>query len=121
MPHASAASSLGNDLTLIVQEAGFAPGPVWTGAENSPSPVSDPRTVQPVTSRYTYFAILALTFYSYEYILHRIIGLFNALWQHDRTFNAILLVEYVRRTENLRRKVSLQPFSTIFTLKISSR
>ena len=33
---------------------GWAPGPVWTGAENlAPPPGFDPRTVQPVTSRYT--------------------------------------------------------------------
>ena len=39
----------------IVQEDGWAPGPVCTGAENFvPSPPGfDPRTVQPVASRYT--------------------------------------------------------------------
>ena len=31
------------DLGIIVQDAGWAPGPVWTGAENL-----DPRTVQAV-------------------------------------------------------------------------
>ena len=37
-----------------VQEGGWAPGPVWTGAQNlAPSPEFDPRTVQPVVSRYT--------------------------------------------------------------------
>jgi hypothetical protein len=30
-----------------------APGPVWTGAENLAPPGFDPRTVQPVASRYT--------------------------------------------------------------------
>jgi hypothetical protein len=34
----------------IVQEAGWAPGPVWTGKE------FDPRTVQPVASRYADYA-----------------------------------------------------------------
>ena len=44
----------GKDPVPIVQEAGWAPGPVWTGAENlAPSPEFDPRTVQPVASRYT--------------------------------------------------------------------
>ena len=38
----------GKDPVPIVQEAGWAPGPVWTGAENL-----DPCTVQPVASRYT--------------------------------------------------------------------
>jgi hypothetical protein len=37
----------------IVQEAGWAPGPVWTDAENLAIPGFDPRTAQPVTSRYT--------------------------------------------------------------------
>jgi hypothetical protein len=32
--HALAALPLGKDLVHIVQEAGWAPGPVWTGAEN---------------------------------------------------------------------------------------
>ena len=40
----------------IVQEAGWAPGPVWTGAENLAPPGFDPRTVQPVGSRYTDYA-----------------------------------------------------------------
>ena len=41
----------------IVQEAGWAPGPVWTGAENlAPPPGFDHRTVQPVASRYTDYA-----------------------------------------------------------------
>ena len=43
----------GKDLVPIVQEAGWAPGPVWTGAENLPPPRFDLRTVQPVASRYT--------------------------------------------------------------------
>jgi len=34
-----------------VQEAGWASGPVWTGAENLAPPGFDPRTVQPVGSR----------------------------------------------------------------------
>ena len=42
------------DPVPIVQEAGWAPGPVWTSAENlSPPPGFDPQTVQPVASRFT--------------------------------------------------------------------
>jgi hypothetical protein len=37
----------------IVLEAGWAPGPVWAGAENFAPPGFDPQTVQPVASRYT--------------------------------------------------------------------
>jgi hypothetical protein len=36
------------DPVSIVQKAGWAPGRVWTGAEISPLPGFDPRTVQPV-------------------------------------------------------------------------
>ena len=39
----------GKDPVPIVQEAEWAPGPVWTGVENL-SPGFDPRTVQPVAS-----------------------------------------------------------------------
>ena len=47
----------GKDPEPIVQEAGWAPRPVWTGAENlAPPPGFDPRTVQPVASRYTDYA-----------------------------------------------------------------
>ena len=41
------------DPVPIVEEAGWAPGPVWTGVENLHPPGFDPRTVQPVASRYT--------------------------------------------------------------------
>ena len=51
--HAPAASYPGKDPVPIVQEAGWASGPVWTGVENLASPGFDPRTVQPVGSRYT--------------------------------------------------------------------
>ena len=49
----------GKDPVLIVQEAVWAPGPIWTGAKTSPPPAFDPRTVQPVASRYTDWAIPA--------------------------------------------------------------
>ena len=35
-PHAPAASTPGKDLVPIVQEAGLAPGPVWTGGKSRP-------------------------------------------------------------------------------------
>ena len=43
----------GKDPVPNVQEVGWAPGPVWIGAENFAPPGFDPRTVQPVASRYT--------------------------------------------------------------------
>jgi len=51
--HASAALYPGKDPVPFVQEAGWAPGPVWTGVENLAPPGFDLRTVQPVASRYT--------------------------------------------------------------------
>ena len=51
--HAPAAFTPGKDPVPIVQEAGWASGPVWTGAENLAPPGFDPRTFQPVASRYT--------------------------------------------------------------------
>jgi hypothetical protein len=46
----------GKDPVPIVQEAGWASGPVWTGAENLAPPGFDPRTIEPVGSRYTDYA-----------------------------------------------------------------
>ena len=54
----------GKDPVPMVQEAGWAPGPVWT-AENLASPGFDPRTVQPVVSRYTDCAIRTTLMHSY--------------------------------------------------------
>jgi hypothetical protein len=42
----------GKDPVPIEQEAGWVPGPVWTGAENIVPMGFDPRTVQPVASRW---------------------------------------------------------------------
>jgi len=43
----------GKDPVPIVQKAGWAPEQVWIGAENLAPPGFDPRTFQPVASRYT--------------------------------------------------------------------
>jgi hypothetical protein len=45
----------GKDPVPIVQEAGWAPGPVWTCAKNLA-----PRTVQPLASRYTDWALKSI-------------------------------------------------------------
>ena len=47
------------DPVPTVQEAGWAAGPVWKGAGNLAPPGLDPRTVQPVASRYIDWAIPA--------------------------------------------------------------
>jgi len=46
----------GKDSVPTVQEAGWAPGPVWTGAEYLAPSGFDLQTVQPVASRYTGYA-----------------------------------------------------------------
>jgi hypothetical protein len=46
----------GKEPVPVVQETGWAPGPVWTGAENLAAPGFDPQTVQPLASRYTDWA-----------------------------------------------------------------
>ena len=51
--HAPAAFTPGKDPVPIVQEAGWAPEPVWIGAENLAPPGFDARTFQPAASRYT--------------------------------------------------------------------
>ena len=48
----------GNYLIPSVQNVGWAPVPVWTGAEDLDPPGFDSRTVQPVASRYTDCVIL---------------------------------------------------------------
>ena len=50
-PHASAASTPGKDPVPIVQEAGWAPGPVWTGRKSCPH--RDSILDRPALSRYT--------------------------------------------------------------------
>ena len=62
---------LGKDPVPIVQEAGWAPGPVWRGGENlDPHRDSIPQTVQHVASRYTDWAISAdtISFKLYKFI-----------------------------------------------------
>jgi hypothetical protein len=54
--HDPAAFTPGKD---PVQEAGWAPEPVWIRAENLALPGFDPRSFQPVASRYTDYAIPA--------------------------------------------------------------
>ena len=57
--HTPAAFISGKDPVPLVQEAGWAPEPLWIGSENLAPPGFDPRTFQPVASRYTDWAIPA--------------------------------------------------------------
>jgi len=56
----------GKDPVPTVQEAGWAPGPVSIGTE-IPPPELEPRTVQPVASRYTE-SLDAATAHSFTYL-----------------------------------------------------
>jgi hypothetical protein len=67
--HAPAAFIHGKDPVSIVREAGWALRPVWIGAENLTLPGFDPRTFQPVASRYTDYAISA-PFITIEYFFN---------------------------------------------------
>jgi hypothetical protein len=64
----------GKDPVPIVQEAGWASEPVWIGAENHAPPGFDPRTFQPVASRYTDYAIPAPFTALYELNLESLKG-----------------------------------------------
>jgi hypothetical protein len=62
----------GKDPVPIVQEAGWAPGPVWMGAENLTPPGFNPRTVQPI----------AQSLYQLSYPAHLII-ITSPKWMHQ--------------------------------------
>jgi len=49
------------EMVPLVQEAGLAPGTVWTDVENPAPTEFDPLTVQPIASRCTDYAIPAHT------------------------------------------------------------
>jgi hypothetical protein len=57
--HDPAVFTPGKDPVHIVQEAGWAPEPVWIGAENLAAQGFNSRTFQPVASRYNDYAIPA--------------------------------------------------------------
>ena len=63
----------GKNPVPMVQESGWAPGPVLTGANNSAPPRFDLRTVQPVASRYTDWAPPAHHIRFTYWILHDVV------------------------------------------------
>jgi hypothetical protein len=75
-------STPGKDPVTIAQEAGWAPGPVWT-TETFVPPGFDPRTVQLVVIRYTdsYSAhilfVLTTKASEFKFQFHDILGLHN--------------------------------------------
>ena len=76
--HAPAAFTSGKDPVPIVQEAGWAPGLVWIGAENLAPTRFQSRTFQPTASRYTNYAIPAyMTKSGYSFFRYRIFPLIS--------------------------------------------
>jgi hypothetical protein len=70
--HAPAAFTTEKDPVPIAQEAGWALEPVWIGAEKLASPGFDTRTLEPVASRYTDYAIPAPQIKVYKIIIWNI-------------------------------------------------
>ena len=66
----------GKEPVPLVQEAGWASGPVWIGAENLAPQGFDPRTVQPIGSSYTDYATRPTFYFIYIYIYI----LFTCIW-----------------------------------------
>ena len=66
-PYAPAASTLGEDPVPIVQEAGWAPGPVWTGGKSRRHRDSIPD--RPARGQSLY----RLSYRAHEYILYILI------------------------------------------------
>jgi len=65
--HAPFTFTSGKDPVPIVQQDGWAPEPVWIGAENLAPPGFDPRNFQPIASRYADYSIPAPHYYYYYY------------------------------------------------------
>jgi hypothetical protein len=79
----------GNDPVTTVYESVWDPGPVWTGEENFAPPGFDPRTVQPVASLSTDWAIPA---HIYMYI-HEILAIIRKkLIIFRNNYNRMLLI-----------------------------
>ena len=91
----------GKDPVPIVQGAGWASGSVWTGAENLAPPRFDPRTVQPVGSRYTDYA--RKTLISTAILFHQLLLLNNALFSSGFKINICqaLLIPPTKRPAHL--------------------
>ena len=99
--------SLRKDLVPIVQEAGWPPGPVWTGAENlAPKPGFDPRTVHLVASRYADYATRStyvseissilrhciIYMYIYMCIYKYVYIYIQAIYPHPTSWRSILIL-----------------------------
>ena len=85
------------DPVHIVQEAGWVSEPVWIGAENLTPTGFDPRTFQPVASRYTIYAISAPRVYFHSLNLYSVMTVVLCRLKIHARFEvstAVLLVEF---------------------------
>ena len=82
--HIPAAFTPGKDAVPIVQEAGWAPGPVWTGAENlAPTGIRSPDAFTKATHFFPFSASLIQSPHAVgTQFVHSICS-----WQHCREFN----------------------------------
>jgi len=79
------------DVVPIVKEAGWAPRPVWTGAENLDPTGIRSRTVQPVASRYTDWATWPTITWMYKCKLHYLY-LFNNIPHSTQTVYSTIVI-----------------------------
>jgi len=90
--HAPAAIAPGKFPVPIVQEAGCPQGPFWIGEKNLAPPTFDPRTVQPVASRYTNWAIPAPKIVKFLHFSRHIFRMYSGIMFHNNLPSAIQVV-----------------------------
>ena len=88
------------DPVPIVQETGWAPGRVWTGAKISPPPIFDPRTVQPIASRYLYR-------YSALYIIKVTPTSLSALSRNGQDTDLLTMIPFIFSLKHCNREWSV--------------
>jgi len=91
--HAQAAFNPGKDAVPIVQEAGLAPGPVWTVSENLAPTGFDPQTVQPVASRYGLDIYVYIHIYLFIPYIYKVI--YNFKLSINKIFDNTVHVQYL--------------------------
>ena len=87
--HASAALYHGKDPVPIVQEAGWAPGPVWRAENLAPTGIRS-RTVQPLVSRYTDWATRHARTHTHTHIYMYILPTIQII-----TYYFFILITYI--------------------------
>jgi hypothetical protein len=115
------------DPVFIVKKAGWAPGPVWRGAEYLDPPGFDSRTVQPVASHYTDWAIptphichYLVEWYEGESIINRTVCfIFRKTRAVDQTGESEGVRSRLYRVCSNNSKFSFLRFSTMWAVSAS--